>query len=62
MTLSLSLITQGTLELCNDLGLLVNLPKSEPNSLQIIDFVGVLYDLSIDREFPPMNEWERSST
>ena len=41
------------LELCDLLGLLVNLPKSDLTAGQIINYVGVLYNLSVGRAFPP---------
>ncbi len=60
--LSLSSQTQGTLELCEELGLLVNFPKSQLDPIQIIDFVGVRYDLSIGRAFPPLKRVEKIQT
>ncbi len=60
--LSISSQTQDTLELCEDLGLLINLPKSQLDPRQIIDFVGVLYDLSIGRAFPPLKRVEKIQT
>ena len=51
---SLSAQTHAILTLCKDLGLIVNLKKSEITPAQGIEFVGVLYDLSVGRAFPPL--------
>ena len=47
------------LELCELLGLLVNYPKSELTPKQLIDYVGVLYDLAVGRAYPPQKRIEK---
>ncbi len=41
------------LELCNLLGLLVSIPKSELTPAQILEYVGILFDLAAGRAYPP---------
>jgi hypothetical protein len=55
------LITQSPniLELCHLLGLLVNVPKSELTPAQVLEYVGVLYDLALGRAFPPPKRIEK---
>jgi hypothetical protein len=59
---SLSGQVQMILTLLDYLGLLVNLPKSDLSPLQIIEFVGVLYDLALGRAYPPAKRVEKIAT
>ena len=56
---SLASISQGMLTLTDDLGLLVNVPKSELDPTQVAEFVGVLYKLAEGRAFPPLKRVEK---
>ncbi len=47
------------LELCNLLGLLVNIPKSELTPAQILEYVGILFDLAVGREYPPQKRIQK---
>ena len=50
--------TQSLLTLCQELGWIVNLQKSELEPKQIFEFVGYKYDLSQGRVLPTENRWE----
>ncbi len=47
------------LELCNLLGLLVNIPKSELNPVQVLEYVGILFDLAVGRAYPPQKRTQK---
>ena len=50
--------TQSLLNLCKELGWIVNLQKSELEPKQIFEFVGYKYDLSQGLVLPTQNRWE----
>ena len=50
------------LELCHLLGLLVNLPKSELTPAQLLEYVGVLYDLAVGQAYPPPKRIKKIKT
>ena len=50
--------TQSLLTLCQELGWIVNLQKSELEPKQIFEFVGYKYDLSQGLVLPTQNRWE----
>ena len=50
--------TQSLLSLCQDLGWVVNLQKSELEPKQVFKFVGYQYDLSHGLVKPTQNRWE----
>ena len=50
--------TQSLLALCQELGWIVNLQKSELEPKQIFEFVGYKYDLSQGLVLPTQNRWE----
>ena len=50
--------TQSLLALCQKLGWIVNLQKSELEPKQIFEFVGYKYDLSQGLVLPTQNRWE----
>ena len=50
--------TQSLLALCQELGWVVNLQKSELEAKQIFKFVGYRYDLSQGLVLPTQNRWE----
>ena len=50
--------TQSLLNLCQELGWIVNLQKSELEPKQIFEFVGYKYDLSQGLVLPTQNRWE----
>ena len=50
--------TQSLLALCQELGWVVNLQKSELEPKQIFEFVGYKYDLSQGLVVPTQNRWE----
>ena len=50
--------TQSLLALCQELGWIVNLQKSELEPKQIFEFVGYRYDLSQGLVLPTQNRWE----
>ncbi len=56
----LSVVIWSILQLCVDLGLLANLTKSELDPEQRYKFVGVLYDLSVGRAYPPEKRVEKN--
>ena len=50
--------TQTLVEICQDLGWLVNLDKSELDPKQIFDFVGYQFDLQAGRVRPTPDRWQ----
>ena len=50
--------TQKLITLCQDLGWVVNLEKSELDPKQVFDFVGCQYDLVLGRVRPTQERWE----
>ena len=50
--------TQNLVEICQKLGLLVNLDKSELDPKQIFDFVGYQFDLKAGRVRPTPDQWQ----
>ena len=50
--------TQSLLALCQELGWVVNLQKSELEPKQIFEFIGYKYDLSQGLVLPTQNHWE----
>ena len=50
--------TQSLLALCQELGWIVNLQKSELEAKQIFEFVGYKYDLSQGLVLPTQNRWQ----
>ena len=50
--------TQSLLALCQELGWIVNLPKSELEPKQTFEFVGYKYDLFQGLVLPTQNRWE----
>ena len=50
--------TQHLVKICQDLGWLVNLDKSELEPKQIFDFVGYQFDLKVGRVRPTPDRWQ----
>ena len=50
--------TQHLVKICQDLGWLVNLDKSELEPKQIFDFVGYQFDLKVGRVWPTPDRWQ----
>ena len=50
--------TQSLLALCQELGWIINVQKSELEAKQIFEFVGYKYDLSQGLVLPTQNRWE----
>ena len=50
--------TQDLVKICQDLGWLVNLEKSELEPKQIFDFVGYQFDLRSSRVRPTLDRWQ----
>ena len=50
--------TQGLVKMCQKLGWLVNLEKSELGPKQIFDFVGYQFDLRAGRVRPTLDHWQ----
>ena len=50
--------TQDLVKICQELGWLVNLEKSELEPKQIFDFVGYQFDLKAGRERPTLDRWQ----
>ena len=50
--------TQTLVQMCQDLGWMVNLDKSELQPKQIFDFVGYQFDLTVGRVRPTPDRWQ----
>ena len=59
---ALSLQITATLSLLQQLGLIVNLKKSDLTPNQVVEFVGVLYNLQEGRAYPPPKRVEKIKT
>ena len=54
--------TKDLVRMCQDLGWLVNLEKSELESKQVFDFVGYQFDIRSGRVRPTMDRWQTLRT
>ena len=50
--------TQTLVQMCQDLGWMVNLEKSELQPKQVFDFVGYQFDLTVGRVRPTPDRWQ----
>ena len=54
--------TKDLVKMCEDLGWLVNLEKSELEPIQVFDFVGYHFDLGSGQARPTMDRWQTLRT